>query len=168
MASEFVDATAEAAAALAMKMGSAAVDASSLFTDLGEELPILRPVLLTLKAIREKVETVQENREELAALRERCNYVTAFFVARSRESARPQMDVGPLKDCVEVAEKFIERCSGRGGLSRVLKASRDKGELAGINARIDRLAADLRLSGIATILWEIDRLKAVLVSAGAS
>ena len=39
-----------------MKIGSAAVEAISC-GDLGEELPLVQPVLKTLRAINEKVET---------------------------------------------------------------------------------------------------------------
>ena len=52
------------AASLALKMGSAAVDAITFMAGLGEELPVIEPVLKTLTAIREKVETVKSNREE--------------------------------------------------------------------------------------------------------
>ena len=163
MPSDFSDATAEAAA-LTLRMGSAAVDASAFLVDLGEQLPIIKPVLLTLRAIHEKVEAVKDNRAEMVALENRCNYITACFVARSRESPNLQMDVVPLKECVEVAGKFIERCGGRGRVSRVLKASSDKVELAGINARIDRLAGDLRLRRIATLMEVVCQLKTMLVS----
>ena len=168
MASELSGVTREVAA-LALRMRSAAKDASTFLADLGEELPVIKPVLLTLKAIHEKVETVKDNREELAALEERCNDVTACFVIRSRGSrgsspSLEMVDVRALEDCVEVARRFIERCGGRGRVSRVMKASSDKNELAGLNARIDRLIRDLGLRGIAAILVELDQLKAMLVS----
>eukprot|EP00903_Cladosiphon_okamuranus_P018859 g17347.t1 len=60
------------AANLALGMGSNAADAISLAAELGEELPFISPVLKTLTAIREKVETVKSNREELKALEVSC------------------------------------------------------------------------------------------------
>lgn len=69
MATDLSEAGAQAAS-LALKMGSAAVDTITFMADLGEELPVIKPVLKTLEAVREKVETVKSNREELAALQE--------------------------------------------------------------------------------------------------
>lgn len=163
MAADMGGAAAEAAR-LAMKMGSAAVDTVMLMTDLGEELPVINPVLKTLKAVREKVETVKNNREDLVALQERCTYTTACFIVKFRQSPSWATKLRPLEECVETALKFVDRCSRRGKVSRVLRASSVKAELAGLNERVDRLTADLGLSGIATVLGEVAELKGLLVS----
>ncbi|CAN0353914.1 unnamed protein product [Hapterophycus canaliculatus] len=68
MTATISDAVAEAAR-LAVEMGSTAVDVVSFMADLGEELPMLRPALKTLKAVREAVESVKSHREEVAMLR---------------------------------------------------------------------------------------------------
>lgn len=46
----------------------------------------------------------------------------------------------------------------------LLKASSDKGELATLNARVDRMVGDLGLTGIATVLGNLADLKGILVS----
>lgn len=152
------------AAKLALMIGSNAADAISCAADLGEELPLLSPVFKTLKAIREKVETVNSNREELKALEERCTYMTACVVVKCRRNSRSSIDVTPLKDRVEAAWKLVERCSRRGRMSRVLKASSDNDGIAALNALVDRLAGDLGLAGIAVLEGKADKMKAMLVS----
>lgn len=163
MAADTCDAAAEAAR-LALKIRSTIADAVSCAVDLGEELPVVKPVFKTLKAIRATVETVKNNREELTALEERCTYMTACFVVKCRLNESSEVDVAPLKDCVEAAKKFAERCSRRGKVSRVLKASKDKSEIAGLNSRVDRLTADLGLAGMAILEGKVDDMKTTLVS----
>lgn len=148
---------------LAQRIGSNAADAVSFAADLGEELPFLSPVLKTLKATQEKVATVRSNREELAALAERCTYVTACVVVKCRQNPSSEMDVSPLENCVEAIRKFVERCSRRGKVSRVFKASSDRDEIAGLNASVDRLMGDLGLAGIAVLEGKTDKMTAMLV-----
>lgn len=164
MAASSTDDAAAEAAGVALKIGSFAVDTASFVVDLGEELPMIRPVLKTLKAINGKVETVKNNREGLRSLEERCTYVTACFIVKCRQRPNSEMDITPLVDCIETARKFVERCSRRSKVSRVLKASSDKEEIAGLNARVDRLTGDLGLIGIATLNGKANATKAMLVS----
>lgn len=70
------------AAKRALKMGSAAAEAIRFMAELGEELPFLEGVLKAISTIREKVDTVKINREELASLEERCTYSTACIVEK--------------------------------------------------------------------------------------
>lgn len=162
MAAKFGDAAAEAAR-LALKMGSAALDMITFMVDLGEEFPVAKPVLSTLKVIREKVETVKSNRNELTALEKRCTYITAGAIAKSRQNPSSEMNVAPLQDCLKAVENVVDLCGGRGSVSRVLKASSDKDEIAELNSRIDRLTGDLGLGGIATVEGKVDDMKATLV-----
>lgn len=157
------DAAAEAAG-IALKIGSAAVDAVSFMADLGEELPVVEPVLKTLKAIREKVESVKQNREDLGSLEERCTYVAACVIVKCRKHAISDVDVTPLVDCIEAARKFMDRCSRRGRVSRILSASGDKDEIARLNARVDRVTGDLGLAGIAILNRKVDDMNELLVS----
>lgn len=152
------------AASLACKMGSAVVDTITLMAELGEELPVIKPVLKTLKTVREKVDTVKNNREELASLRERCIYITACFIVKLRQSPSWGAKVRLLEQCLKGAEDLVGRCSQRGKFSRMVNASRDKDEIAGLNARVDRLTADFGLSGIASVLGEVAELKELMVS----
>lgn len=149
---------------LALRMGSNAADTVSFVAKLGEELPLISPVLKTLAAVREKVETVRSNQEELKALGQRCSYATACVVVKCRKNSRSEMDLTPLKDCVEAVWKFVERCSRRSKVSRVLKASSDKDEIAGLHACVDRLTGDSGLAGIAVLEGKADDLKEMLVS----
>ena len=153
------------AANLALRIGSNAAEATSFVTDLGAELPFLGPLLKTLKVIREKVETVRSNREELTTLEVRCTYVTACVVIKCRQNASSEIDVTPLEDCVKAVGEFVTRCVGRGKMSRLMKASSDKEEIVGLNDRVHRLAGDLGLAGIAVLEKKTDDLKAMLVSA---
>ncbi|CAM9662115.1 unnamed protein product, partial [Pylaiella littoralis] len=155
--------TAAEAARVALTMGSTVVDVVSFMGDLGEELPVIKPVLKTLKVIREKVETVKKNREDLGSLEVRCTYLTACVIVKCRQQPSLGMDVTPLVDCVEDARKFVERCgSRRHQVSNFMKASSDKGEIAGLNARVDRLTGDLGLAGIAVLNGKVDVMKAML------
>lgn len=150
MAGDLVDATAEATQ-LAARMGSAAADAISFVTDLGEELPLLQPVLKTLKAIREKVEIAKSNREDLEALHQRCAHITACFIVKCRRDSS-ELDVAPLEDCVQTVGRAVDRFSRRGKLRRVLKASSDRDEILRLKERIGDLEGDLSLAGIATLV----------------
>ena len=163
MAGGFGDAGAQAAD-LALRIGSKAADAASFVVELGEELPFISPVLKTLVTIRDTVGTVRSNREELRALEERCTYVTACVVVKRRQNSRSEIDVTPLDDCVKAVWKFVERGSRRGRVSRLLKASSDKDEIAALNARVDRLTGDLGLAGVAILEGKADNMKAMLVS----
>ncbi|CBJ27327.1 conserved unknown protein [Ectocarpus siliculosus] len=165
MVTTLSDAAVEAAN-LALKMGSTAVDMIS-FVHRGDggELPVVGTVLKTLTAMRETVETVQQNRDELAALEKRCTYMTASVIVKFRQIPQPGsgLDVTPLKDCVVVAEKFAERCKKRRMRWEIVKAFSVKDELATLNARIDRLVGDLGLAGIATVLGEVADLKGMML-----
>ena len=163
MASHISDAAADAAN-LALRIGSNAADAVSFVAELGKELPFIKPLLQTLTAIREKVETVKNNRQELKALEERCTYVTACVVVKCRRNPRSEMDVTPLEGSVKDVSNFVERCCRRGRVTRVLKASSDKDEIARLNAHVGRLTGDLGLAGIAVIEGKADEIKAMLVS----
>ena len=156
------------AGCLALKIRSNAADAISLVAELGEELPVVSPVLKTLQAIREKIDTVRSNREALVALEERCTYVTACVVVKCRKNCRSEIDLTPLKGCVEAVWNFVERCSRRGRVSRVWKASSDKDEIAGLNACVDRLTGDMGLAGIVILEGKADNVTAMLVSSIAS
>lgn len=164
MASSVCDNVAAEVARVALKMGSTAADMVEFTHELGGEVPVVGPVLITLKAIREKVETVQSNMEGLKALEERCTYVTARVVVKWRQNSSSEMDVTPLKSCVNAAKEFIERCSRRGWCGRCTKASSDRDELANLNVRVDSLIGDLGLAAIVTLDAKVDGLKATLVS----
>lgn len=150
MAGDLADATAEAAH-LSLRISSATADAISFVTDLGEELPLLQPVLKTLKFIREKVEIAKSNVEELETLHERCVHITACFIVKCRRGAS-ELDVTPLEDCVKAVEKAVDRFSRRGKLWRALKASSAKDEILRLKERIGDLEGDLSLAGIATLV----------------
>lgn len=166
MAAEFSDAAAEAAK-LALKMGSATADVIAFMADLGEDLPFLEPVLKTINAIRKKVNAVKVNREELAALEERCTYITAGVIERHSRTPNSEMDVSPLKNFVEDVESLVERCGGnRRGCRwrRLLRVSDDQVKIARLNARGDQLTGDLQLAGFAIMEGNVINLKAMLVS----
>lgn len=140
------------ASKLALQIGSTAADAILFVADLGEELPIIQPVLKVLRAVRETLETVKSNQEGLAALHERCTYITACVIEKCRGSPLSEIDVTPLVNCVEEVENVVRRCSRRGRLLGALKASSDRDDIAGLNARVDRLTGDLGLAGIAILV----------------
>ncbi|CAM9913189.1 unnamed protein product, partial [Ectocarpus fasciculatus] len=167
MAADSGDAAA-AAAKLALKMGSAAADTITFMADLGEELPFLRPVLKTLKAIRETVEDVTNNKEELQALHRRCVYLTACVVMKSRQSSCSEMDVTPLEECLEAAGAIVKRCGRRGKMKGMLKASSDKGEIARMKTDMRDLEADLSLAGVAILEGKTSDLTAMVVRLGCS
>lgn len=159
---DLADPSAEGAS-LALQMGSAAVDVVLFMADLGEELPVIKPVLSTLRAIREATENVRNNQEELAALQQRCTYITACFIAKCRRNASSEMDLTPVEDCVEAVRIFAVRCSRRGKVWKVLKAADDKDNIVALNSRIDRVTGDLALAGMATLEGRADDMRAILV-----
>lgn len=158
----------DSAANLALKMGSTAGDAITFMAELGEKFPFIGPVLGTIKAIREKVETVNRNREELAALEQRCTYITACVIEKhSRSKATSEVDVTPLRACIEAVDAFVVVCgrsNRRGPFRRIAKASDDKNAISGLNARVDRLTGDLGLSAIVITENKVDKVKEMLVS----
>ena len=154
--------TAIKAAELALKIGSTAADAFLFVADLGEELPVVKPVLSTLKSIREKVETVKRNREELIVLHERCTYITACFIAKCRGDSS-ELDVAPLERHAQEMEKFVMRCQRRRGVARWLKASETKNEIARLNADANTLKRDMGLEGIAILVGKMNEIKTYLV-----
>ncbi len=119
--------------------------------DLGEEFPLLQPVLKTLKGIREKIEAAKTNPEELAALHERCAFITACFIVKCRQNSS-DLDVAPLENCVKEIGNAVERCSRRSAVSRILRASTDKADILRLKERLRELEGDLSLAGIATLV----------------
>lgn len=148
---------------LAAKIGSATTDAAVFVGALGEELPLLQPVLKTLRNIRTQVDMVKTNKEDLTALHERCAFVTASFIVKCKESSTSEMETVPLEDCVQAVEKLVGLCRRRRRVFRVLRASWIKEEMSGLNSRIDRLTSDMGLAGIATLERKSDDMKAMLV-----
>ena len=161
MAAEISGAAADAAR-LALKIGLTAADAVSFVADLGEELPVIKPVLQTLKAVREKMETVRSNREQLIALHERCTYITACFIEKCRGDSS-ELDVAPLERHVQEMEQFVLRCQHRRRVARWLKASKVKDEIARLNASADSLKSDMGLEGIAILVGKVNEIQAHLV-----
>ncbi|CAM9675576.1 unnamed protein product [Scytosiphon promiscuus] len=152
------------AAKLAAEMGRAAVDGLSFMADLGEELPLLKPVLKTLGAIRAQVETVKSNREDLEALHGRCTYLTACLVMKCREGSTSEIDTAPLEECVEAVRQLVKRCRRRHKLFRVLRATRVKEEISGLHSKMDSLRGDVTLAGIAALKGKADCVAAMLES----
>lgn len=104
------------AAKLVREMSSAAADWLVFVTELSEELPVLGTVLKTLSNIRDKVEGVKSNREDLAALHNRCAYLTACVIDKCRRGSF-DLGVALLEACVVEVGKFVDRCSRRGMVS---------------------------------------------------
>lgn len=152
---------------LALTIGSASSktsDAASFVADLGDKFPVIGPTFEILNSIREKVSRVKCNREELAALHERCTYVTACTIVKcQRSEPLAVLDVAPLEECVKAVEKFAERCRRRKKLTTVLKAARDRSEIASLHWRIVDLAADMGLVGIVAVEEKVDNLRGLLV-----
>lgn len=155
------------AARLALTIGSASsgtADAASFVADLAEQFPLIGPTFEILNAIREKVPTAKCNREELAALHERCTYITACTIVKCQRSDPLQvLDVTPLEECVKAVEQFADRCRRRKRLTTVLKATRDKIEIASLHWRVVDLAADMGLAGIVAVEERVDDLRGLLV-----
>lgn len=126
---------------------------------------MVKPVLESLKAIRETVEHADTNREELMAMLDRCTYITACFIVKCRRTPGAAMVVTPLGVCMEAVGKFFESCSGRGNhFSAGSKDSSDKVKIAELDTRLDRLTGDLDMAGIATFEGKADGMRAMLVS----
>lgn len=162
MASGLSTAAAEAAK-LALRIGSSTAESIMFVVDLGEELPFIKPVLSTLQAIREKMQTVKDNEEALQAVEERCTYLAACVVVKFRRNPSSEIDVSPLQDCVESVGKLVNRCCQQGCCRRCMRASSDKDEIARLDARVTHLVCDLGLAGIATLEGKTDEIKEMLV-----
>lgn len=154
------------AARLALEMESAA---TPFLSDLGEELPAVKPVLETLEAICQTVAQAETDREELVAIEKRCTYVTAYFIVKCRQNPGVVVMITPLHNCMEAIGAFFESCSRRGGeFSAELEDKSDKDEIAGLNERLNHLKSDLSLAGIATFEGKTDEMKVMLVNVAAS
>lgn len=151
---------------LAMEMGSDTADAMSLVADLVDEFPFVGPILKTLKALRDTADTVTSNREELAALQERCAYLTACAIAeqRRRHSSSEIIDVSPLVEVVNDVERLAERCGRRGRFQRVMKAGRDKGAMDALHRRLGALTGDMGLAGTVVVEGKVDHITKLMVS----
>lgn len=149
---------------LAVKMGSGAADATAFISNLGEEWPLLGPVLTTLGAIRVVMEDVQDNKGRLARLDERCTFLTACVVVKVRQHHARGLDVTRVERCIEAAREIIDSCSRRGKVSTVFKASEVKHKIADLNKTIDSLMHDTGVAVIATVEEKVDGITARLVS----
>lgn len=163
MTADLLDAATEAAR-LALRIGSAATEVASLVLDLGEDFPLIYVVLKTLKNIRETMDTLRNNKGALDALHERCACITACVIVKCKRNPPSEVDLGPLVARIEEVEKLVERYSRRGRISRLIKASTDKGEISELHARIGELTDDMGLAGILAVERKVDDLKGLLVS----
>ena len=159
MTADLRDAAAEATR-LALAMGSDAPDAVSFVAKLCSKFPLVAPVLETLKSIREKLDDLKAKKEELVALNKRCTGIAAAVVVKCQLASRQssQMDVGPLEECLEALEVFVERFGRRGKLSTVLNATSDKNEILRLHQRVGSLPGVMGLASILAVF------KGVLVS----
>lgn len=154
------------AATIALKMGSAAKDLSSFAADFGEEFPLIGPVVKTLQAVREKVETVRHNKEELDKLQERCAYFMACVIAKHRRSSS-EIDLSPLVERLKELDDLANRCSGRrliDKFKRVVNAQDINTQISDLHGRISDLRGDLSLVGIVKVEGKVDDMKELLES----
>ena len=134
-----------------LKIGFSAIDVAMLVAEVGREVPTASTVLQAFLAVYDTVEKVNANKYELEALRDRCRYLTTSVLETC--GGRPTaLDVKPLEDCLLDAAKVVEKCGGRKWAMKVVKATKDKGEIDNINTRLDRLVNDMGLSGTMEIL----------------
>lgn len=163
MPSDLHDAATEAAK-LAVKIGSTASDVASFVADVGEDFPLIHVVLKTLNNIRGTVDTLKQNREALQALHERCACIIACVVVKCRRSPRSEIDVTPLVERIKEVERMVQRHSRRNWLSRFMKASGDKEDIAHLHDCIGELTDDMGLAGTIAVERKVDDMKGLLVS----
>lgn len=147
---------------LVREMSSVAADSIMFVAEIGEELPVFRTVLRTLSTVGDKVKAARSNPDDLAALHNRCTYITAYVINKYRQGSF-DLDVTPLEECITAVGRFVDRCSRRGMVTRVLKASGDRDEIAGLKERVEDLERDLGLAGLVTVGERLDDLKALLL-----
>ena len=152
---------------MALRIGSQLRDAGLVVADVGQEVPLLKPVLKTLRAVRKLIDTVRNNEQALETLCERCTYITACLIVghrRRRRRISRMLHVEPLENLVEEVERFVQRCQRRrSAFHRVLKASEVEKEIARLSSSADSLTSDVSLAGIAILVGRVDELKAHLV-----
>ena len=140
-----------------LKIGSTAIDVVMLVAQVGKEVPIASAVLQAFLVVHDTVEKVNANKDELEALRDRCRYLTASVV-ETCGGRSTGLNLKPLENCLLDTSKVVEKCGGRKRVMKVVKATKDKGEIDNINTRLDRLVNDMGLSGTMEIL----RVRAML------
>lgn len=163
-ATEIVDAATEAAK-LALRIGSAASDAAEFALELSENFPLVYVVLRTLKIIRDKVDNLKSNKDGLKALHERCTCITACVIVKCRRGDPPSdVDLRPLVDRMEEVERVVARYFKRGKVSRFLRSSYDKYEIARLHDRMGDTTEAMGLAGIFVVERKVDDLRRLLVS----
>lgn len=123
------------AAKLSLRIGTSVAKVAAFADDVGTEFPAFVQSFELLKAITGKVQTVETNKSSLAKLQERCVDVVSFVVVKSR---RGELDVGsqPLAECLKEISSFAEDWN-----------SRNDGDIAFLQKRLDSLEASLGLAG---------------------
>lgn len=154
---------AEMAYRIAQDIGSTVVEISRFLDDF-DGAPVVGEVLKTLKAVREKVEMVQDNQEELKTLEARCTYITACVIVKSTQNSSPAIDVAPLQKCVEAAEELVDHCSRQGRCRGCFHASRTKDKIVRLTKDIGAAEQDSSLVGIFRMISTVDHTNEMVVS----
>lgn len=156
MAASLPDASA-AANDLAEKIISGAADAVDFAAELGVKLPFVGPIFKMINAIRERVDKVEGNREELVLLHERCSRITASFVVECKTGSSG-FDAAPLKSLVHDVDMFVTDCQQKSWGGEMRKAHEVEEKIEGLHERFNQLAADMGLAGIGIVVATVNEI----------
>lgn len=135
------------------------MDLITLLEGVVEQLPVVKDVVIAVKAVHEHAQTVKRNREEVVELRDRCIFLTANFIEKHSNSSPSTRDVTRLQHCLENVKTVLDRHGGQNNLKVQWRASKNKDEITQLNRSIDSLVGDLNLTSGSQ---ERDDLKAML------
>ena len=120
--------------------------------EMGKEISVLQPVCATLEKMKESWDEIQRNEERLAELHELCEVITSFVVVKC-DGGRENVDITPLKECVDDLEALVADYSRRGLCSKL--CNRDSEVIERLSNRIEDLVPIMDLAATVAVSQQV-------------
>lgn len=121
--------------------------------EIGREIAFLSPVCAALERMKDSWDQIQRNEDRLAELHELCEVITSFVIAKC-DGGRVNIDVTPLKDCVDDLEALVVDYSKRRMCLKFCNPDSEAIERLGM--RIENLVPAMNLAATVAVSEQVD------------
>lgn len=122
--------------------------------EVGEATPIVAPVFVALKLVRDIFDKVKRNKKQLEELHDRCTLITTYVIIRCNTESS-SISVTPLMDCVDELKVLAKNYSVRGTFSRLANCRRDGTRIQRLRDRIEALVPILALAAVVRVSEQV-------------
>lgn len=126
--------------------------------EVGEATPIVAPIFVALKIVKEMFDDVHRCKEHLEELHHRCIVITTYVIVKCN-SKGSKIDVTPLEGCVKTLMGLALQCSVQGMFSRLVKYRRDKDQIERLRGRVEGLVQIMGLAGVVRVSEQVEGVR---------